>query len=217
MVNITVIGGTGNFGNALSHRLASFGFAVSIGSRSKDKGKQTAETMNRKFNYPQPIQGGSNDEFLESDIIVLAVPPKEAINLLSPYKEALDGKIIWDVTVPLKFGKYIRTETEAGKSNYELIRDFFENSKVVGCLKTIAADIIRDTSIKDRVNAFIMGTDDEAVRFSSEIISQIGFLPVQVKGKFHAHTLERMTALAIQINKEYKGSHVAFSLVGLKI
>lgn len=217
MESITVIGGTGQFGNSLSHRLATFGYQVMIGSRSREKGAMVAEEMNREFQYTNPIRGGSNDDFLENDIIVLAVPPKEAIKLLSPYKDSLKNKILWDVTVPLKFGKFIRAETDEGKSNYELLRDFFSESKVVGCLKTIAADLIRDTSNVGKIHSFIITTDEDAYIQTENILSRIGFKPVRVRGKFHAHTLERMTALAIQLNKEYPGSHVAYSLVGLNL
>ena len=128
----------------------------------------------------------------------------------------MKDKLIWDVTVPLKFGKFIKNNFENSKSNLEQIRDFFDESHVVGCLKTVSADLIRDLTIQDKITTFVLSKDKEYYQVTSQILENIGFMPVRVKGIYHAQTLERMTALAIQLNKTYPGSHIAFSLVGLK-
>ncbi len=216
MEKIGVIGGTGKFGNALTHRLATYGYHVSIGSRSEEKGKKIADEMNKANNYVIQVEGGSIQSSIESQIIVLAVPPSQAIPLLEDHKQKLKGKLVWDVTVPLTFGKFIKNNFKEGKSNLEQIRNFFDESHVVGCLKTVSADLIRDTTLQSKITTFVLSKDEAYYQTTAQILENIGFFPVRVRGIYHAQTLERMTALAIQLNKTYPGSRVAYSLVGLE-
>ena len=57
---------------------------------------------------------------------------------------------------------------------------------------------------------FQLSLDEPALELTSKLALAIGLTPVRIKGKVHAHTIERMVALAIQINKGYPGSHAGY-------
>jgi NADPH-dependent F420 reductase len=211
--SIGIIGGTGRQGSAFAKRLVVQGCAIQIGSRSTEKGTKCASDLNSKLGTTL-VSGGDNQYALQSDVIVLAIPFDQVNGLISPYLDLLKNKIVLDMTVNLEFGKFIKTHLHNGLSSYEYIRDFLPDSRVVACLKTISyAMLDKDHPLDDA--DFQITTSDAAYQFSSQVVSAFGLTPVRVRGKVHAHTIERMVALSIQLNKAHPGSHVGFQVTNL--
>ncbi len=212
--SIGIIGGTGRQGSAFAKRLQQQGYQVRIGSRSQERGSQFAENLNAERSSTA-FSGGDNLYALQADVVVLAIPFDQVDVLVTPHADLLSGKIILDMTVNLKFGKFITTLLQDGKSSYEYIRDVLPDSHVVACLKTISYALL-DTDVPLNQSDLHMTTSDEAFELSSKICQTIGLEVVRVRGKMHAHTIERMVALSIQLNKQYPGSHVGFQLTDIK-
>ncbi len=212
-ISIGVVGGTGALGSALAYRLLKHGYSVTIGSRSKERGSAKAEEL--RLETDGTVTGGDNGIAVQCDFIVLAVPATEAITLLEPFRADLQNKTLIDVTVPLKFGRFIKVDSADELSNYELIRSHFSESNVVACLKTIPADFLRQDGSKERRTTFVFSKTHESAIPVMSMLETIGLEPVYVPGKYHAYTVERMTAMAIQLNKEYPGSHIGYKVVGL--
>jgi len=210
-----IIGGTGKQGSALATRLLRHNYPVRIGSRSETRGQKKADELNESFSTSLAT-GGDNAFAVKADVIVLALPFDQVDELLLPLKTDLAGKIIVDMTVNLTFGKYIKTNLYEDKSSYENIRDMFPDSEVVACLKTISNVLLGREEQLDQTD-FQMTTSDEAFELTASLVKQFGLQPVRVRGKTHAHTIERMVALSIQLNKEYQGSHVGFKLTNLNM
>ncbi|MCY3415030.1 MAG: NAD(P)-binding domain-containing protein [Candidatus Heimdallarchaeota archaeon] len=213
MKTIGILGGTGSQGSALAIRWAKQGYNIIIGSRDAIRGNQKAEDLNKTIESSR-IKGGDNALACSAEIIVLALPFKGIVELLTPLLPLFEGKIVIDLTVNLIPGKFFKVALYDEKSSYEFLRDFLDKSKVVACLKTISADSLASDQELDEAD-FQISTDEEASTIAFELSRSLGLHPVRVKGKFHAHTIERMVALAIQINKEYTGSHVGFRLSNL--
>lgn len=212
---IGIIGGTGKQGSGLVVRWALAGYNIKIGSRSQERGESAAEKLldqvkNKSTNHGH-IAGGDNEFATESDIIVLAIPADQVDFLLSPLVHNLSGKVILDITVNLKYGKFPRAELFEGKSSYEYVRDLFPESRVVACFKTISAELLHSDSDLDQSD-FQIALEEEALAIASKLAKSLGLTPIRIRGKVHSHTLERMVALAIQINKEYPGSHAGYSM-----
>lgn len=208
-----IIGGTGNQGSALAKRLARLDYTVRIGSRSERRGRAKAQSLNNELGSAN-ITGGNNEYATNAEIIVLAIPFDQIDVLLDPLKENFVDKIVIDMTVNLKFGKYVTAKLYENKSSYEYIREKFDRSLVVACLKTISFVKLESEDELDQTD-FQMSLSDEAYQFTSELVRKFGLEPVRVRGKTHAHTIERMVALSIQLNKEYKGSHTGYKVTDL--
>ena len=217
---IGIIGGTGKQGSGLAIRWAVAGYDIKIGSRSLERGEEAAEKLlsevQGKTGSHGNISGGDNEFATTSDIIVLAIPADQVDFLLSPLKNNLLNKVILDITVNLKYGKFPKAVLLEGKSSYEYVRDLFPESEVVACFKTISAELLHaDTDLNQ--SDFQIALNDAALMVATQLAKSIGLTPIRIRGKVHSHTLERMVALAIQINKEYPGSHAGYNIQDVKL
>ena len=74
-MDVGILGGTGPAGKALAARLASIGMSVSIGSRSAERGEETAAQLRDKWGARVPdLHGASNEVACEADLVVVATP-----------------------------------------------------------------------------------------------------------------------------------------------
>ena len=209
---IGIVGGTGDFGRGLTKRLLHANYSVFIGSRSKEKGQRIAGEIAKEMGSSQ-VNGGSNEEAAKLEFVFITLPAASVIATVSALKPLLANKIVVETCVNLRFGKFIKAvEDKDGKSTYEIIREILDQSKVASALKTISAHKLLDLNIKLQDSDFVMSTSDEAYRFVEQIDERLGVKSFRVRGKFHAMTLERMTALAIQLNKEYNNSHFGYQV-----
>ncbi|MFV2015795.1 MAG: NADPH-dependent F420 reductase, partial [Candidatus Heimdallarchaeota archaeon] len=207
-------------GSGLAVRWAVAGYNIKIGSRSQERGEAAAvkliSEVTRKTQSHGSITGGDNEFATESDIIVLAIPADQVEFLLIPLKHNLQSKIVLDVTVNLKYGKFPRAELVEGKSSYEYVRSLFPETNVVACFKTISAELLQ-SNLSLNQSDFQIALDDSAFMITSKLATSIGLTPIRIRGKVHSHTIERMVAMAIQINKEYPGSHAGYYIQDVKL
>ena len=213
-ISIGIIGGTGSFGSGLALRLASIGYKVYIGSRSELKGKNKAQELLQSFPEQKfQIFGGSIADSLNSQVIVISTPPKQFESLLEDQKHKLDGKIVIDCAVSLKFGKNVLYNGET--SNYNYVTALLPDSHVVSCFKTISAKKIGDFTQKLEQTDFVVTQSDQALVFMKKLHSRFGTQMVHLNSDVHAETIERITALLIQIGISVKSPEIGLKLVGL--
>jgi len=217
-MKIGIIGGTGKQGMGLAKYWAN-DYEIFIGSRNEERGIKGAANLNKELGSKQgnfiEIKGGSNEDASNSDIIVLTIPFDQVEFILSPLKKNIESKIIIDVTVNLKFGKFIKAQSLNGLSSYEFIKERFSDSVIVSAFKTISSTLLAQGKKIDQTN-FIQSASHEAFEIVSTLSKIIGLHPMFVKGMNHANTIEGMVALALQLNKEFPGSHFGFKLRGRK-
>ncbi|MFM8423600.1 MAG: NADPH-dependent F420 reductase, partial [Chloroflexota bacterium] len=102
LVTVAVLGGTGKEGKGLAYRWARAGYHVLIGSRSEEKAVAAAKEVTEMLGDGVSVVGRNNLEAAkEANIVVLTVPYAAHRETLESIKDALQGKILVDVTVPL--------------------------------------------------------------------------------------------------------------------
>src|SRR3990170_4061676 len=102
MLTIAVLGGTGKEGKGLAYRWAKAGYRVLIGSRVSERAVTVASEIMQLLEGASSVVGATNLEAAQqSDIVVLAVPYAAHRATLESVKDALKGKLLIDVTVPL--------------------------------------------------------------------------------------------------------------------
>src|SRR5690606_31815848 len=108
-------GATGPQGGGLAARWAKAGYEVVIGSRDATRAEETARRMAAETGGK--VRGATNiDAARAADIVVLAVPYKGQQATALEVKDALSGKILVDVTVPLVPPKVARVQLPNGGS-----------------------------------------------------------------------------------------------------
>src|SRR5262245_35232951 len=94
-MRIGIFGGTGPAGTALAARLASVGYEVVVGSRSKDKAVDVcAEVCGRWSRHDLPLVAGVNADAAQADLVVVATPWESAAPTAQLYADALAGKVV---------------------------------------------------------------------------------------------------------------------------
>jgi NADPH-dependent F420 reductase len=100
---IGIVGGTGKEGKGLAYRWVQAGHEVIIGSRQYEKAQRAVNTVNDYLGEESALlKGMENKDAVEAcDIAVITVPYAAHRSTLESLKEALDGKIVVDVVVPI--------------------------------------------------------------------------------------------------------------------
>src|SRR5512133_2235827 len=103
MLTVAVLGGTGKEGKGLAYRWARAGYQVLIGSRTTEKAVTTASEILELLDGSGSVVGMSNQEAAQqANIAVLTVPFAAHRSTLESVKDSLKGKLLIDVTAPLR-------------------------------------------------------------------------------------------------------------------
>jgi len=219
-LKIGVIGGTGEEGRGLALRWAMAGAQVRIGSRTTERARAAADELNA-FVMNNPIGYGENQEVVsEADFALLTVPFEHAATTLASLVGALrPGVIVIDITVPVSFEKGVGVryvELPEGSASEHLRARLPEAIPLVAAFKTEPAHLLVEPHEKLDCDVFVASNDKEARARVIEAIPFIeGLRPVDAGTLYSARTLERMTVLAIGINRRYKIKSACYRVMGL--
>ena len=216
---IGFLGGTGKEGKGLALRLAKAGVPVWIGSRSLDRAREVCDELNRLLGREFIIPAENRDMIGACEIILLTTPFEHARAALDAYRDAFPrGTILVDVTVPVKFESR-RAQLLAlpeGSGSASLAKHLPEGVLLVGAFKTIPAQVLADLAAPLDCDTFVCGDSEPAKARVMELIRLIpGLRPVDAGDREAAGTLERMSVLAMEINRRYKIKSARFRVVGL--
>jgi 8-hydroxy-5-deazaflavin:NADPH oxidoreductase len=218
-VQTGIIGGTGAEGRGLAARLAAAGVSVLVGSREMARAQEAVRLL-RESNSALPLEPATNaDVIAGSEVIFLAVPFSGAGEILEAHGPGFrPGTLVVDVTVPLTFrgGAPAAIDVAEG-SAAEFVRARLPDTvRVAASLKTIPASILGAPATPLDCDEFVCGDSAEARAAAIELLERIPTLRlVDAGGLDAARTIERMTALAIAINRRYKVRASRFRVVGL--
>ena len=205
-------------------RLSQAGYPVIIGSRKPEQAALRAEGLRLRLKEvggpAADLAGVGNSRVVEaSDILFIATPFEHAAGQLESCRGHFRREqIVVDVTVPLQFRAkrlQLRELPEPSASEH-LAGVLPEDVPLVGAFKTIPAHLLEDLGQRLDCHVFVCGDSAEARGRIVQIASGIeGLSPLDVGPLRQAATLERMTLLAIQINKRHRVHHSRFRVVGL--
>ena len=129
------------------------------------------------------------------------------------------GAILIDITVPVSFEKGVGVryvELPEGSASEHLRAHLPESIPLVAAFKTEPAHLLVEPHKKLDCDVFVASRDKEAKTRVMEAIPFIaGLRPVDAGPLSSARTLERMTVLAIGINRRHKIKSACFRVMGL--
>ena len=218
-MQIGLLGGTGPEGKGLALRFAAAGAQVVIGSRLGERAGAAAGECNARLAKPL-IRGATNEEMLaESEIVFLAVPFGQAVAALVAYRDCFrSGTILVDVTVPMRFtdGLPAYAQPEAGSGAELVARHVPPGVSVVAAFKEIPAHALAEVETPLDCDALVCGDSREA---RDAVMAAAGLIPslrpLDAGPLKMASVIERMTVLAVYLNRRYRRRGARFRVQGI--
>lgn len=217
-MKIAIIGGTGPQGKGLALRWAISGVEVIMGSRQWEKAQAIAEELNARLDASAPrIKGLENGDAARAadEFVVLTVPFSGHKATVSGLKEALRGKILVDVVVPLD-------ETDAKKMKMPAEGSAVEEAQailgpeapVIGALHNVSAHVLDQITVPINCDVLVVGNPLEAREMVMALVERLGCRAYNAGGPDSARTVEGITALLIRLNSSKK---TPFKHAGIRI
>ncbi len=213
-LSIGVLGGTGQEGGGLAFRWALKGHAVTIGSRAAEKAAAAAAALNLLLAGRGSVRGCSNRDAAQAQVVVLAVPYAAQLATADEVRDLLAGKILIDVTVPLRPPKVDRVQLPEGGSAAVVLQSRLGGGvRVVSAFQNVSAAHLKDSSHEIECDVLVCG-DDEAARETVIGLAQDAGMKAWHAGLLaNAAAAEALTSVLIAINKRYRipGSGIRIS------
>ncbi|MGH6911487.1 MAG: NADPH-dependent F420 reductase, partial [Phenylobacterium sp.] len=171
MSSISIIG-LGNMASTLADRALAGGNAVEIIGRDPAKATELAAALDG-------ATVGTAGAAPVGDIVILAVPYANAAAVVSQYGDALNGKVIVDITNPITSDSKGFVTPEGSSGAQEIAKAAPASAHVVKAFNTLFAGVLAAGSADGRpVDVFIAGDDAEAKARVSSFIESLALRPL---------------------------------------
>jgi len=216
MLTIAVLGGTGKEGKGLAYRWAKAGYRVLIGSRVSERAVTVASEIMQLLEGSSSVVGTTNAEAAQqSDIIVLAVPYAAHRATLESVKDALKGKLLIDVTVPLSPPKITKVQMPpAGSAAQEAREILGEDVQVVAAFQNISHELLLGEEEVD-CDVLVTGTTKQARAEALRLVDAAGLTGWDAGPIENSVVVEGMASVLIYINKQYGSTHAGMKITGV--
>ena len=216
LLTIAILGGTGKEGKGLAYRWAMAGYQVYIGSRDPAKAQAAAKEISEMLKDQAIVNGLSNLEAArEANIVVLTVPFAAHQDTLESVKEDLKGKILVDVTVPLKPPKVATVQMPAAGSAAQEARHILgEDVQVCAAFQNISYEHLMDDA-EVECDVLVTGTSREAREEVIKLVEAAGLRGWDAGPVENSVVVEGLTSVLIGINKKYGSTHAGIKITGV--
>ena len=213
-MNIAIIGGTGDMGYGLALRLAKAGHRVIIGSRTAERAEEAAKAA-RETTGSATVSGAENAQAVaQAELVILSVPSAGHRATVESLREALTGKPVLDITVPLAFKPLRYAPPAEGSNALETAAILGEGCRLASGLHTISATLLSDLEHPVEANALVVGNDQELMDTVLNLSREIGITAYDAGTLNLSCALESQTPMLIGMNKRYGSKHIGFKLIG---
>jgi 8-hydroxy-5-deazaflavin:NADPH oxidoreductase len=190
MNSISIVG-LGNMASTLADRALAGGNAVEIIGRDPAKATELAATLDG-------ATVGAAGTAPAGEIVVLAVPYASAAAVVSEYGDALDGKVIVDITNPIAPDSKGFVTPEGSSGAQEIAKAAPAGAHVVKAFNTLFSNVLAAGSAEGRpLDVFIAGDDAQAKARVSAFIESLGLRPLDAGQLPMARALENAALLQL--------------------
>jgi NADPH-dependent F420 reductase len=230
LITIAILGGTGKEGRGLAFRWAKAGYKIIIGSRDPEKAIAAADELKKilsndslalpadtSFEEFFSIQGADNlSAAQQADMVVLTIPYAAHRETLESVKDALQGKILVDVTVPLVPPTISKVQMPpAGSAAQEARQILGENVEVVDAFQNISFELLmRDEKVE--CDVLVTGTSKEARAEVLTLVEAAGLVGWDAGPLENSAVVEGLVSLILYINKKYGSKHAGIKITGIQ-
>lgn len=208
-MRIAVLGGTGSFGGALAHRLASLGEdEIVIGSRDAHRAQEAAAALGAT------ATGTTNEDAVRgADLVVLAVKADGALDTARTVAAHLGSTPLLSVASLISVQKGVGAFPDPERlSLAERIQEIVDAPVTAGLHSIAAANLEAEPPDED---AFVCGDDADAKALSLELAGKlVAGRALDVGPLASARALEGLTAVIVNLNRRYK-AHAGIRITGV--
>jgi len=216
-VRIGILGGTGPAGKALAARLASVGFDVLLGSRSRYRAMEVVDKLLEQWpDRRLTIVAGDNAAAAATDVVVIATPWDGATQTAVSVEDRLRGKVVVSMANALvKLGKEFQPLVPPRGSVAASVQAAVPHCMVAAAFHHVPARELGDLREPIESDVLICSDHTEAVDLTSEIVGKVpNMRPLNAGELAMATPIESFTAVLLQLNMHYK-TRVALKLTGI--
>lgn len=217
-MRIGILGGTGPAGTALGARLASIGYDVVLGSRSKYRALEARDQIVEHWPALHlPIEAGDNAAAADCDIVVIATPWDSAATTAFSVAPHLHGKVVISMANALvRVGHEFQPLVPPRGSVAAHVQAAVPQCRVVAAFHHLPAKELGHLGDPIDSDVLICSDDPAAIRTVSEIVAKIpGCRPLDAGELSNATAIEAFTAVLLQLNVRYR-TRVAPKLTGIR-
>ena len=216
LMTIAVLGGTGKEGKGLAFRWAKAGYPVIIGSRTAQKAQAAAKELADTLDEGAAVEGMENlSAARKADLVVLTVPYAAHRETLETVKEALQGKTLVDVTVPLVPPKVSKVQMPpAGSAAQEAREILGEGVEIADAFQNISFELLMQGE-RVACDVLVTGTTKEARADVLKLVEAAGLTGWDAGPLENSVVVEGLTSLLIYINKQYGSAHAGIKITGV--
>lgn len=212
---LAILGGTGDLGWGLAVRWLKAGYDIVIGSRAAEKAEDAANKLG-EYGFSGTVRGLPNAEAAAAaDIVVLTVPFANHQIMLETVRDAVQGKIFIDVTVPLVPPKVMRVQLPAEGCAAKMSQDYLgEDVRVVSAFQNVAADHLSDVEHDIDCDVLVCGNDKAAREEVLELVAAAGMKGWHAGAIDNSAVAEALTSVLIFLNRNYKIDGAGIRITG---
>lgn len=194
--------------------MARAGHEILIGSRDAERARQKAEELRAATGGN--AKGSDNESAVrEADLVLLSVPYSGHADTLRALKADLAGKIVVDITVPLRPPQVRRVHLPAGQAAALESQAILEGSaRVVAAMHHVSAVHLASGHEID-CDVLVCSDDEEALQITLKLVGDLGARGIHAGALANAVALESLTPVLLHINKQYKNPGVGLRITGL--
>ena len=214
-MQVAIVGGTGKEGRGMALRWARAGHAVLVGSRDGARAELAAAELSALAGTP--IRGGDNAwAVAQAEVTVLSVPYSAHRETLLGLREALRGKVLIDITVPLKPPDVRKVNLPDGKAAaLEAQALLGAETKVVAAFHHVSAVHLHDLEHAIECDVLVCSDDAAATAKGIELAEGLGTRGLDAGALANAVALESLTPVLLQLNRKYKSVGTGIRFTGL--
>lgn len=216
-MQIGVLGGTGPAGSGLAVRLASVGFDVVIGSRSKYRAMEVTDRLLAKWpDRELTIGAGDNHTAASAEAVFVATPWDAAAATVKNCERELKGKVVISMANALaRVGHEFQPLVPPRGSVAASVQAAVPRSLVAASMHHVPAAELGDIAHPVESDVLVCSDHPSATATTIDIVSRIPDLRAVDAGELsNAAPIEAFAAVLLQVNVKYK-TRVAVRFTGL--
>jgi len=214
-MKIAVLGGTGKEGSGLALRWARSGHEVTIGSRDAVKAQRVADELNQAY-APIQVKGADNVNAAQNaEVVVITVPYAAHLETLKAVQEALSGKVVVDVTVPVNTQDFTRVSLPPGGSAASEAQALLgDAAQVIAAFQNISATHLKKLENEIDCDVLVCGDSDTAKQIGLQLVKDADLKGWDAGPLDNAVVVEGLTPILLGINRRYKIKGAGIRITG---